>query len=60
MELLKIIGGLATIVVLVVIFGTGGGGGEDETSAAAAATQAPVERSFTARDSSARFVPVGD
>jgi hypothetical protein len=58
MELLKIIGGLATIAVLVVIFGTGGGGGADESSAAAA--QAPVERSFTARDSSARFVPVGD
>lgn len=55
MELLKIVGGLTVIAVFLVLFGTGSGG-EEETAEAAAAEHVPGERSFSARDSSARFV----
>jgi hypothetical protein len=52
MEVMKIAGGLAVIGVLVFVIGMDRDGGAETT----AAVVAPPDRTFTAGDSSARFV----
>lgn len=57
MEILKVLGGFAAVAVLVVLFGL------DRNSDEAAALEAlevpaPIDRSFSAQDTSARFEPV--